>query len=263
MPSYIPKAKYPEGLKSFNIIKMYPELFKTMTLEDFVKRLGSKRFWDFNEAGFFLFASKYQENDGAKLVMILSSIERIMGEWRSLDNELRRRDFRSSIEKSRSGEDSWRLIENALNSYNKNFGSANRVVSFYQEYLSNLDKLRLAKSIKCVHKYKKEKIKNRILLKPIYKKTGMLNTDKKVNIALSSLLRNLIYHIRSKFVHEASYVPFPNKKFLLEKKMFLYNRFVNDYPKDQWVITLSFENFHSITRNAFINFWKQELSKDV
>ena len=60
-------------------MKMIPGLFKGIDFGNFHEVIGHKNWNDCMDGIMFLYSSKYQENDGAKLVMMLSAIERSNG----------------------------------------------------------------------------------------------------------------------------------------------------------------------------------------
>src|SRR3989344_2534824 len=108
---YIPHGKYPKNQRSFNLIKMMPGLFKGIDFGNFVSTLGYERFDDCHDGITFLFSSKYQDNDGAKLVMMLSAIERSNGTWKPLETILKAKDFKKDMSQYKTGKEAYVFLE--------------------------------------------------------------------------------------------------------------------------------------------------------
>jgi len=258
---YIPHGDYPKEHGAFNVIKMLPELFRKVELRDFTLTIG-KRSGDFLSAQFFLYSSQYQSNYGAKLVMLLSAIERSNGTWKPLESVLRSNHLKKKIQDSKNGQDAFKVLDKEIEKYLDSFGSTRSVVSFFKDNLTLKQKQRLVRGISYAFVYKKQTIKNGTLYTPTTIKDREFNSEtKRANYELGRRLKNVIYNMRSNFVHQASYSPFPDKKYLEDKKLFSYERFEGGEPKEQWIITISFESLYELTCSAFVKYWLREYKK--
>lgn len=256
---YVPHADYPKNQEPFNIIKMLPELFKGIDFNDFIKILGGDRFIDFDHAEFFLYASQYQSNYGAKLVMLLSAVERSNGTWKPLESVLKGKEFKKKLQACEDGKEAGKLLEKEIETYLDNFGSTRSVVKFYQDNLTLEQKQVLINGIYLRNKYKKQTIQNGKLFIPVREpQKEFADEMTRLNYELAVRLKNVVYNIRSGFVHQASYIPFPDKKYIKEKIYFRFERYEEREPKEEWHISLPFETLHELTRSAFINFWREE-----
>lgn len=255
---YVPHGDYPKGQGTFNVLKMFPELFKDINFQDFSFAIG-RRFIDFISAGMFLYASQYQSNYGAKLVMLLSAVERTNGTWKSLETVLKRKETRKQLKACKNGVEATKLLDTEIETYLNNFGSTRSVVKFYQDNLTPEQKQRLINGINYSHTYKKQAFKNGILFTPVrLPRKAFDNKEDELNDELARRLKQVVYSIRNNFVHNASYIPFPDKKYISDRRLFFYEYFVGNEPKEQWIITLPFETLHELTLLAFIEYWRKQ-----
>lgn len=256
---YIPYGNYPKNQKSFNYIKMLPQLFKGLDFKNFIETLGG-RAYDCMDSILFLYSSRYQENDGAKLVMLLSAIERTNGRWKSLESTLQSRDFIDKMSRSLTGKEAAEILKNEIDDYLDNFGSNRSVVRFFQENLTKKQKIILICGINLSFTYKKRQVKNGIVFTPDYKtnKNFTLDTETNINKELGKRLRNVIYDIRNNFVHGAKYIVLPDKKYIKKQILFRYETYQDGYPKEHWIIILPFETLHGLARSALAKHWRRE-----
>ncbi len=250
---YIPHGKYPKDQKRFNLIKMIPGLFKGIDFADFSLTLGHERFIDCWDGITFLFSSKYQENDGAKLVMMLSAIERSNGVWKPLETILKGKNFKLEMSKYKTGKEACDFLGKNIDEYLDNFGSTRSLVSFFKENLTDRDKRIFTGGIRRLFTYKKQKIKDGILLTPTYEQKQE-TTDEE----LGRLLKSFVYNIRGGFVHQANYIIIPNKKYLKERKVFELDIQEEGLSKEHWITILPFEKLHGLFCRAFIRYWRKE-----
>lgn len=261
MLTHIPHGDYPNNM-SFNYTQFLPELFADMDSNDFCEGLAGK-FDDFLDSAIFLMASLHQINDGAKLVMLLSAIERIMhGSWRSLESELSTKGFKKNIQNAPTGQAAYEILSQVIEKYSENFGSVKAVVEFYSANLSLEEKFTLIDGITHVRDYFRHPGtymgQKATFFEPNHvEKIDVRGNPVLVDEELANRMRYVIYEIRSKFVHQAYYYPYPNEEQLKEKKTASYERHDDVGLKQEWVITLPFEKWHEITRRGFIRFWKK------
>ncbi|MBU3941451.1 MAG: hypothetical protein KKF74_00900 [Nanoarchaeota archaeon] len=263
MPMYIPHAKYPKSHKEFNVIKMNPGLFSKIDLKDFTITLSS-RVIDFFASQTFLYSSKFQENYGSKLVMLLSAVERSNGQWTSLESILKSQKFRSAIKLCATGEKAFSLIDETVEEYLDNFGSIRSVVNFYTKNLTFLEKKLFISGVLYLQTYKRKKIKDGLMLTPVSvqdPKEFEKDDEKRINYKLSKRLKEVIYSIRNYFVHNAEYIPYPDQKYIDGRKYFRFTTYKNGLPYKDWLIGLPFEQFYKITNKAFERFWLREYEK--
>lgn len=254
---YVPHGDYPKDQRAFNVIKMCPELFKEIDFADFVKVLGL-RAHDFFDSETFLFSSQYQSNYGAKLVMLLSSVERVNGRWYSLEDILRSRSFKAKFKAAKTVEEALRILDEEIENYLETFGSLRSVVGFYQKYLDEHQKRVLVNGITLSHVYKKTKLEGGALYTPKHKVSKLIKDLEELDKELADRLKHIIYDIRNSFVHRAIYSPFPDKEYLKKSRLFHYERVKNNEPVDSWVIVIGFEKLHEITLSAFVKYWQEE-----
>lgn len=249
---YIPHGNYKDK-KWTNVITMMPGLFKGIDFRDFALTLGSFRANDCFDGITFLFSSKHQENDGAKIVMMLSAIERTGGEWKPLETVLAEKDFKAQIKKSKNGQEALKIIENTVENYLENFGSMRSIVNFFKSNLNEKEKRILTGGIRRSFTYKKQKGEDFTLFQPEYSQK-----QEDVDQELGRLLKSFIYNIRNEFAHNANYIILPNKKFLKDRKIFELDVYKGGEPKEHWVTILSFETLHKLFCSAFMKFWRKE-----
>ncbi|MFH0772703.1 MAG: hypothetical protein V1922_00095 [bacterium] len=251
--SYIPHGKYPKTQKGFNVISMMPGLFKNIDFKDFVLTLGSDRANDCFSGIQFLYSSKYQENDGSKLIMMLSAIERSCGKWKSLDVLLRSKDFRRKIIMTKDGNEACTLLNDKIEEYLNNYGSNRLIVKFFRENLTNRSKMIFTGGIRRKFTYSKQRIANGTLLKPVY-----IQKSETIDEELGRVLKSFIYYIRNGFVHKASYIIIPNKKDIKIRKSYEFDVYIDGLPKEHWISVIPFEVLNSLFCKAFVRYWRNE-----
>ncbi len=257
---YIPPARYPKGANS---IKMYPELFSDIDIRDFALSLG-KRFWDFIESSMFLYASPQEKNYGSKLIMLLSAIERTIAKGGVRFQEfLRSAQVREQLVNVDSDKELRKRLDNLCKEYNQKFGSMLPLTNFFQSYLTKREKISLVKGIKKIYTFTRRKVKGGEIFTPKFQQERITLTGSGLNKALTKVVKGIIYNIRNNFIHRASYFPFPdypdNKN--AEKRLLRYTKWKKGRPKEEWLILISFESLHKITRNAFVRYWKEEYKR--
>lgn len=257
---YVPHGNYPKDQRSFNVIKMCPDLFKEIEFGDFVKVLRL-RAHDFFDSETFLFSSQYQSNYGAKLVMLLSAVERVNGRWHSLEDTFRSRSFKTKFKAAQTVEEALRILDEEIENYLETFGSLRSMVGFYQKYLDEHQKRVLVNGIKLSHVYKKTKLVDGTLYTPEHKVNKLITDLKELDKELADRFKHIIYDIRNSFVHRAIYSPFPDKEYLKKSHLFRYERYQNKEPVDSWVIVIGFEKLHEITLSAFVKYWQEEYNR--
>ena len=253
----IPHGKYPKNQKGFNLIKMMPELFRGIDFGDFSLTLGHKRLIDCWDGITFLFSSKYQENDGAKLVMMLSAIERSNNSaWKPLETVLKGKNFKLEMSEYKTGTEAYDFLNKSIEEYLDNFGSTRSLVGFFKDNLTERDKRIFTGGIRRSFTYTKQQIKDGILLTPTYGQK-----QETIDEELGRLLKSFIYNIRSGFVHKANYIIIPNKKYLKKRTVFELDTYDEGLPKEHWITILPFEKLHGLFCRAFIRYWRKEYFK--
>jgi hypothetical protein len=177
-------------------------------------------------------------------------------------NIIERKNFRKELKASKNGKEAEKILDDEIDRYLNNFGSTRSVVGFYQDNLTIEQKQQLVSGIRHTHSFKRQEDKEGtfyIVLKAPNKSYSTLK--EKVNYELGRRLRHVVYNIRSGFVHQASYIPFPDKKYLKNKAFFEYQRLEEGELKERWVITLPFETLHELTRAAFVQYWRTKYHK--
>ncbi|OGY24372.1 MAG: hypothetical protein A2Y57_03405 [Candidatus Woykebacteria bacterium RBG_13_40_7b] len=259
----IPHGDYPRGKEPFNVIKMLPELFSGIDFKGFANTIGVRRFGDFLSSQLFLCTSQYQSNYGAKLVMLLSAIERANGTWKPLELVLRGREFRRRFRACKDAKEAEALLDSEIDTYTESFGSIRKILSFYRENLTKEQKQKLVYGIGYGHTYEKKAGKDLTIFTPVRLPSKKFDTEtEELDYELARRLKYVVYDFRNGFVHNASYLPFPDRKYIEKRRLFTYDRFEGEEIKDQWVITMTFETFHELTRLAFVEYWKKEFAKD-
>lgn len=261
---YIPHGNYPQNNEGFNTIKALPNLFRNIEFRDFALTL-KKRFNDFSASELFLYSSQYQQNYGAKLVMLISAIERVNGRWRSLDAVLKSKEFKKEIVQANNGEVAFKILDEKIKDYLNSFGSTRSVIDFYTKNLTKAEKLRIINGIHHTSNYRKEKPNNEffeIMYIPENPKRVELNSIEEINKELAKRLKRVVYDIRNLFVHNAYYLPLPDKRYLKEHIAFQFDEYEDGGPKSLWTITMPFETLHKLTKNAFCRYWKKEYERE-
>jgi hypothetical protein len=209
-----------------------------------------------------LYACQYQINYGEKLVMLLSAVERTSGVWKPLESVLRDKTFRKKLRASKNGTEAEKLLCDEIETYLNNYGSTRSVIRFYQENLTIEQKQRLVRGIRHTHSFKKQVDEDGTFYIVLEAPNKSFSTQEaKVNYELGRRLRYVVYNIRSGFVHQATDIPFPDKKYIKHKTFFPYMRFDKGEVKERWVITLPFETLHELTRAAFVKYWRNKYHK--
>lgn len=254
----IPHGEYPTDKYGFNVIKMMPELFESIDFKRFVSVVGSTRFNDFLASLIFLHSAQFQKNHGAKLIMSLSGIERLYGDWNSLNSFLLSSDFKTKMQKANDGKKAYSLLEKGIKSYFTKYGSSKRVLSFYLENLDESQKITLVNGIQYVATYRKEKGEYMTYFIPEH---NSKEEEKSLDEKLETRIKQVVYNMRNDFVHNAEYFPFPEKLDEPGKDRMKYLMRDGRNPKKDWVITIPFEVFHKITHSAYKNYWIKEYEK--
>jgi hypothetical protein len=253
--TYFPHGKYP-AQKTFNVIDMMPGIFRKIKFEDFCTTIGDKRMNDCFDGIIFLYSSKYQENDGAKLVMMFSAIERSCGKWQPLEIFLNNKDLKKQLVESSSGKVAYDLLEKNIERYLDKYGSTRSIVKFFRDNLSTKEKMIFTGAIRRSFVYRKKTTTMGSLYSPDYQQK-----QESINKELGRLIKNFIYHIRNGFVHNADYFIIPNEEYIKSKKILHMDIFEKGLPKEHWVTVLSFEKLHELFCNAFTRFWRKEFKK--
>lgn len=250
---YIPPAKYP---KSINIIKMYPELFTEENFKEFALTPDSKgRFRDFYDSAIFLYVAPQEKNYGSKLIMLLSSIERsIVGRGKTFQDFIKSEDIRRKLLRIDNVKELRERLDNICEEYNKEAGSIRPLVNFFKNYLTEKEKLSLINGIKKIHSFKIEKTKDKIKCIPITEEEEIVPNRHSLDKALTKVVKGVIYDIRNYFVHRASYFPFPDRNTKTLRRIITEGKI----PKEEWLISIRFEDLYKIVRNAFIKYWKDQ-----
>lgn len=255
----MPPGDYPKDMSGFNIATPYPELFDEIDFGKFALALGSD-FYTYIDSATFLLASKYQKGYGSKLVMLLSSIESLSGDkYTPLEGVLRSSSFKKEMLKCTDSLKSWNTLQSKLSQHNSEHGSIRKIYLFYKNNLNFDQKTRIIRGMRRIRKYNKTKTKNGgFLFTPEHVPMENISAMSKdqIDVLLGSRVRHVIYDIRNRFVHQADYQPFPDKKHLTKRKVFIYARVRKGLPIDEWIITIPFENIYEITRLAFVAYWE-------
>lgn len=263
---YIPHGNYPPDAAGFNSTKHLPELFKDIDFRKFALLLSRKGlFWDFTSSEMFLYSSLYQENYGAKLIMLLSAVERVSGKWEPIENILRSSIFKNKMHRCSNVQEAYSFMVSEIEKYIEDFGSFRKIIRFYADNLSKTDKELIVNGIKMVSYFKKYDSKEYGVVYKTEPIEAVPISDDNLDMELSIRLKQVIYHFRNCFVHKAEYIPYPDDKSTKDNPFLGFVRYESNIPKEEWAIFLKFEALHEITRKAFINYWinlYENLSKE-
>lgn len=271
---FIPYAKFPKG-HIINSVKDNPELFKKVEFREFLLSLPPSKQAAFLNSELFLHTSLYQENSMTSLIMLLSAIERAVSpDHRPLEWHLASKDFKARIQAAKNGATAYTILEKEIAHHSNTHGSRRTIVSFYNDNLSNSQKLQLVRGIKLAHKYKKSTPPSNMLksdrfgelvalFTPIPEPNPILKGDDTpaIDKELSKRVRAVIYEIRNGFVHHAQSNPFGNEDYMKKNTKYTYEKYGDGGPKETWLITMTFKQLHAITLIAFQNFWLKEYQK--
>lgn len=250
---YIPPAKYP---KAINIIKMYPELFAEENFKEFVITLNAKgRFSDFFDSAIFLYVAPQEKNYGSKLIMLLSSIERSIGSSGvRFQDFIKSKDMRRKLLRIDNDKKLRERLDNICGEYNKKAGSIRPLVNFFKNYLTEKEKTSLIKGIKKIRSFNIKKTKDKKTFIAIPKEEEIVPNKHSLDKVLTKVVKGVIYDIRNYFVHRASYFPFPDKNTGPLSRIIPSEKI----PKEEWLISMRFEDLYKIVRSAFIKYWKDQ-----
>gem|GEM_PF-6692540 len=262
--NYMPPGKYPKDTK-FNINELYPEIFKDISLVELSQKLSYKDFCTLLDSGFFLFSSRYQDNYGAGLVMLLSAIENLSGSRSSLEDILCSKEFERTIKKLPQDKTIRELMKETIAKHKDQVGTAQSIYKFYKENLTKKQKKQLISGLTYAQYQSINKSEAGELFTVNTPVRPPQETEEEIDIALIKVLKSFIYDIRNSFVHRANYFPFPDKKTLREQGLVRKIRSEGEKPKEEWHIEISFQDLHKMTKEAFIKFWinKNKVTKEI
>lgn len=265
MSWHIPVGNYPDN-KHLSICEMYPDFFESgRTLESVCRKLGNIKYEHLSRSGEFLYASLYQKNSGAAIVMLLSAVESLYNKNESLLNLLSSNGFKTKFLSCSDVTSAFSFLMHEIEKHNQSGGTRKAIVSFYKDYITFGNKQILVCGLDLAGSYTKISNIGGLEIYDTEQPTPIdIGDDECVNEKLSSIISKFVYDVRNAFVHRATYFKFPTNKLLNDKKYISKTTFsTKGKPMDEWFITLSFERFHEITRQGFIKFWLERLNQRI
>lgn len=225
----IPPASYPKGYKS-NLFDDNPEIFSKGDSDKLLKFVkgARERFTAFEFASLFMVAAQHPLNEALSLIMAISAIEasyeqRPYDLSRILDENLVKTEF----------------TREELEGFRKK-GWSSTFADFLTSNLSESEKKQFVNLVR--------------------RKPGHTEEIEPLDDRVKRRAKALIYDIRSKFVHCAIYLPFPDKKQIEEYEGYFPSKY------DGWYISRDFMQLIKILRAAWANYWNNEfneLLKDI